>query len=75
MKLSFSVQRQLSVQRDAEVGDLLQGVRRSLAGMGQRHLLPTEAGLQAWMLQQDWLILDLTERVRSRVDLPLTAVD
>ena len=74
-KLSFSVQRQLSVQQAAEVGDLLQGARRSLAGMRQRHLLPTEAGLQAWVLQQDWLILDLTERVRSRVDLPLTPAD
>ena len=27
------------------------------------------------MLQQDWLILDLTEQVGSRVALPLTAVD
>ena len=61
--------------KHAEVGDLLRGARRSLAGMAQRHLLPTEAGLQAWVLQQDWLILDLTERVRSRVDLPLTAAD
>jgi len=43
--------------------------------MRQQHLLPTEAGLQAWVLQQDWLILDLAERVRSRVDLPLTAAD
>jgi len=43
--------------------------------MPQRHLLPTEDGLEAWVLQQDWLILDLQERVRSRVALPLTAVD
>ena len=74
-KLSFSVQRQLSAQQDAKIGDLLQGARRSLAGMPQRHFLPAEDGLQAWVLQQDWLILDLTERVWSRVDLPLTAVD
>ena len=44
-KLSFSIQRQLSVQQDAEVGALLQGARRSLAGMGQRHFLPTENGI------------------------------
>ena len=74
-KLSFSVQRQLSVQQDAEIGALLQGARRSLAGMPQRQLLPTEDGLEAWVLQQDWLMLDLTDRVRSRVALPLTAVD
>ena len=74
-KLSFSVQRQLSVQQDAEIGALLQGARRSLAGMPQRHLLPAEDGLEAWVLQQDWLILDLAERVRSRVDLALTAAD
>ena len=43
--------------------------------MPQRHLLPTEDGLEAWVLHQDWLILDLTERVRSRVDLPLTVAD
>ena len=74
-KLSFSVRRQLSVQQDAEIGALLQGARRSLAGMPQRHLLPAEDGLEAWVLQQDWLILDLAERVRSRVDLALTAAD
>lgn len=74
-KLSFSVQRQLSVQHDAGVADLLSGARRSLAGMSQRHLLPTEGGLKAWVLRQDWLLLDLTERVGSRVALPLTAVD
>ena len=54
---------------------LLQGARRSLAGMPQRHLLPTEEGLESWVLRQDWLMLDLTERVGSRVALPLTAVD
>ena len=59
-KLSFSVQRQLSVRQDAEVGALLQGARRSLAGMGQRHLLPTEEGLEAWVMRPDWLILGLT---------------
>ena len=74
-KLSFSAQRQLSVQHDAEVGTLLQGARRSLAGMPQRHLLPTEEGLEAWVLQQDWLLLDLQGRLRSRVDLALTAAD
>ena len=74
-KLSSSVRRQLSVQQDAEVGALLQGARRSLAGMPQRHLLPTEEGLEAWVLRQDWLLLDLQGRVRSRVALPLTAVD
>ncbi len=74
-KLSFSVQRQLSVQQEAKVTALLDGARRSLAGMPLRHLLPTEGGLEAWVLRQDWLLLDLTERVRSRVDLPLTAVD
>ena len=74
-KLSFSVRRQLSVQQDAEIGDLLQGARRSLAGMPQRHFLPAEDGLEAWVLQQDWLILDLAERVWSLVDLALTAAD
>ena len=74
-KLSVSVQRQLWVQHDADVTALLDGARRSRAGMPQRHLLPTEEGLQAWVLRQDWLILDLAERVRSRVALPLTAVD
>ena len=43
--------------------------------MPQRHLLPTEGGLEAWVLRQDWLLLDLTEPVGSRVALPLTAVD
>ena len=74
-KLSFSFQRQLSVQHDAAVDALLSGAHRSLAGMPQRHLLSTEDGLEARVLQQDWLILDLTERVRSRVDLALTAAD
>ena len=74
-KLSYSVQRQLSAQQDAEIGDLLQGARRSLAGMPQRHLLPSEEGLEAWVLQQDWLLLDLAERVWSLVELALTAAD
>ena len=74
-KLSFSVRRQLSVQQDAEIGALLQGARRSLAGMPQRHLLPTEDGLEPWVLQQDWLMLDLRGRVRPRVPLALTVVD
>ena len=43
--------------------------------MPQRHLLPSEDGLEAWVLQQDWLILDLAERVRPRVDLALTVLD
>ena len=63
------------MRQDAEVGALLSGAHRSLAGMPQRHLLPTEDGLEAWVLRQDWLMLDLTERVGSRVALPLTAVD
>ena len=45
-------------QHDDKVDALLQGVRRSLAGMPQRHLLPTEEGLEAWVLRQDWLMLD-----------------
>ena len=74
-KLSFSVQRQLSVQHDSAVDALLRGARRSLAGMPQRHLLPTEDGLEAWVLRQDWLMLDLRGRVRPRAPLALTAVD
>ena len=65
LKLSFSVRRQLLMQQEAMVGALLQGARRSLAGMPQRHLPPAEAGVQAWVLQQDWLIVDLTDWVRS----------
>jgi len=52
-KLSFSV------QQEATVDALLGGARRSLAGMPQHHLLPTEEGLEAWVLRQDWLVLDL----------------
>ena len=63
------------MQQDAGVDALLSGARRPLAGMGQHHLLPTEEGLEAWVLRQDWLILHLKERVGSRVALPLTAVD
>ena len=74
-KLSFSVQRQLSVQHDAAVDALLSGAHRSLAGMPQRHLLPTEECLEAWVLQRDWLLLDLQGRLRSRAPLPLTAAD
>ena len=74
-KLSFSVQRQLSVQQTVEVDALLQGARRSLAGMSQRHLLPIEDGLEAWVVRQNWLLLDLRGRVRPQVPLALTAVD
>ena len=31
--------------------------------------------MEAWVLRQSWLVLDLQGRVRSRVGLPLTAVD
>ena len=43
--------------------------------MPQRHLLPTEDGLEAWVLRQNWLLLDLRRRVRAQAPLALTAVD
>lgn len=74
-RLSHSVQRYLAVRSPATVAELLLGARRYLSGMQQRHLLPDEPGLRSWVLQQDWLVLDLRGHVRSRVDLPLTSVD
>ena len=61
--------------QSADVGALLHGARRSLAGKPQRNFLPTEDGLKAWVLQQDWLMLDLRGRVRSQVPLALTVLD